>query len=59
MRRLTVGVALAIAVFADVPSGQTPGSRAPVPIFDGRTLDGWEGDLKMFRVEAGAAPSRR
>ena len=25
-----------------------------VSIFDGRTLDGWEGNLKMFRVEDGA-----
>jgi hypothetical protein len=24
------------------------------PIFDGRTLEGWEGELKWFRVEAGA-----
>ncbi len=54
MRRLTVGVALAISVLAGVPVAQTPGSRAPVPIFDGRTLDGWEGNLEMFRLEAGA-----
>jgi len=54
MRILIVGMALAISVLAGVPVAQTPGSRAPVPIFDGRTLDGWEGDLKMFRVEAGA-----
>jgi hypothetical protein len=25
-----------------------------VPLFDGRTLDGWEGNLEMFRVEDGA-----
>lgn len=24
------------------------------PLFDGKTLDGWEGNLKMFRVEDGA-----
>ncbi|MDQ3347235.1 MAG: DUF1080 domain-containing protein [Acidobacteriota bacterium] len=54
MRILIVGMALAITVLAGVPVAQTPGSRGPVPIFDGRTLDGWEGDLKMFRVEAGA-----
>ena len=54
MRRLTVGVALAMSVLVGVPVAQTPRSRAPVPIFDGRTLDGWEGDLEMFRLEAGA-----
>ena len=24
------------------------------PLFDGKSLAGWEGDLKMFRVEDGA-----
>src|SRR5262245_34021938 len=24
------------------------------PLFDGRTLDGWEGDLTIFRVDEGA-----
>ena len=26
---------------------------APVPIFDGKSLDGWEGDAKLWRVEDG------
>jgi hypothetical protein len=26
----------------------------PTALFDGKTLDGWEGDLKIFRVEDGA-----
>lgn len=26
----------------------------PVPIFDGKTFEGWEGDLKIFRIEDGA-----
>src|SRR5690606_38313533 len=26
----------------------------PVSIFDGKTLDGWEGDAKWWRVEDGA-----
>ena len=26
---------------------------APVPIFDGRSLDGWEGDAQLWRVEGG------
>ena len=29
------------------------------PIFDGETLDGWEGNLKYFRVEAGAIVAGR
>ena len=30
-----------------------PGAKA-VPLFNGKTLDGWEGDPKIFRVEDGA-----
>ena len=26
----------------------------PVPLFDGKTLAGWEGDAKTWRVEDGA-----
>src|SRR5438067_7229478 len=26
----------------------------PTALFDGKTLEGWEGDLKVFRVEDGA-----
>lgn len=26
----------------------------PVPIFDGKTFAGWEGDLKIFRIQDGA-----
>ncbi len=29
-------------------------SAEPVPLFDGKTLDGWEGDTKVWRVEDGA-----
>ncbi len=54
MRRLIVGMALAMSIVPGVPSAQTSGPRVPVPIFDGRTLDGWEGDRKIFRLEAGA-----
>src|SRR6266436_4897121 len=32
-------------------SGDDPGFK---PIFDGKTLDGWEGDPKYWRVENGA-----
>jgi len=29
-----------------------------VPIFDGKTLEGWEGDLEIYRVEEGAVVGR-
>ncbi|WP_035605250.1 DUF1080 domain-containing protein [Haloferula sp. BvORR071] len=29
-------------------------SADPVPLFDGKTLEGWEGDTKVWRVEDGA-----
>jgi putative heme-binding domain-containing protein len=28
-------------------------NAAPVPLFDGKSLDGWEGDKKLWRVENG------
>jgi hypothetical protein len=31
---------------------QTPGKA--VPIFDGRTMNGWDGDAKFWRIEEGA-----
>jgi hypothetical protein len=33
---------------------QGPPSPNAKPLFNGKTLDGWEGDPKMFRVEDGA-----
>jgi hypothetical protein len=36
-----------LAAFADAPEGFTP-------LFDGKTLTGWEGNEKMFRIEDGA-----
>ena len=47
-RRLSAGLAFAIAVTlrADPPT--------PQPIFDGRTLGGWEGNAQLWRVEDGA-----
>jgi hypothetical protein len=34
------------------PARDQPGGS--VPLFDGRTFDGWEGDLKIFRIHDGA-----
>lgn len=43
---------LAVAVALPPGSGDQAGIQAkPVAIFDGRTFDGWEGDLKIFRIE--------
>ena len=39
-----------LLLFAFVGS---PLFAAPVPIFDGKSLDGWEGDTKLWRVEDG------
>jgi Domain of Unknown Function (DUF1080) len=30
------------------------GAATPVALFDGKTFNGWEGDLKIFRIEDGA-----
>ena len=30
------------------------GATKPVALFDGKTFNGWEGDLKIFRIEDGA-----
>ena len=35
-------------------SGQTPKGATPVPIFDGKSFTGWEGNLSIFRIEDGA-----
>ena len=47
---------VAVALLASIDAVGTQGARppAPVPLFDGKTLNGWEGDLKIFRVQEGA-----
>jgi len=37
-----------------VAAGQGAEDEGFVPIFDGKTLDGWEGDPRLWRVEDGA-----
>ena len=58
MRRiyLPLGCVLVAALFGSVVSlaKQGPPSAKAVPLFNGKTLDGWEGDPKVFRVEDGA-----
>jgi catechol 2,3-dioxygenase-like lactoylglutathione lyase family enzyme len=45
----------------DAPIGtvSTLGGHAPKPLFDGKTLAGWEGDTQTWRVEDGAIVAGR
>lgn len=56
--RLTVLISclslLAFAVSISIRADEFRPEPGFVPLFDGRTLDGWEGNLKMFRVEDSA-----
>jgi hypothetical protein len=47
-------VALMVVATVAVVAAQKPGSSKPVPIFNGKTLAGWEGDQNIFRVQDGA-----
>ena len=47
-------IALAVSLPFGSPNDQAGREPKPVAIFDGRTFDGWEGDLKIFRIEEGA-----
>jgi hypothetical protein len=47
MRRLIPSAFAVLALASACPA-------APVPLFDGKTLNGWEGDRKTWRVEGGA-----
>jgi hypothetical protein len=51
-RILPIAVALAAVVAGGVSAGQP--SEKPRPIFDGKSFSGWEGNLKLFRIEDGA-----
>jgi 3-keto-disaccharide hydrolase len=46
--RLSIA-ALALSLFAVAAAGQTPPKA--VPIFDGKTFAGWEGDRTIFRIQ--------
>ena len=58
MVRRTVTLVVALAFALGVPgllAGEAaPKGAEPVRIFDGTTLAGWEGNLKVFRIEDGA-----
>ncbi len=46
---------LAVALSLPTAVATEPATHAkPVSLFDGKTFSGWEGDLKVFRIEDGA-----
>src|SRR5262245_2031075 len=47
LRAIAVAIVLSLAAIASADDDFTP-------LFDGKTLDGWEGNEKIFRVEDGA-----
>jgi hypothetical protein len=53
MRTLCRLTALVISLTSVPAAGQAP-SSTPVPLFDGKTFAGWEGNLTIFRIEDGA-----
>lgn len=51
-----VALAVSVALFAAAVHAAEPAviGKTSRPLFDGKSLDGWEGNKKMFRVEDGA-----
>ena len=47
---LTIQLALVLATVS--PAAEK--TAKPVPLFDGKSFEGWEGNLKIFRIEEGA-----
>jgi hypothetical protein len=54
MRTLYVLTAVLVSMAAGLAGVQTPAARQPVPLFDGKTFNGWEGNLDVFRIQDGA-----
>ena len=50
--KIHVLLAFTIAV-TSLHAGPPPPVGKTTPLFDGKTLDGWEGDPKLWRVEDG------
>jgi hypothetical protein len=47
-------IVLIVSLPFDSPNDQATRDAKPVAIFDGKSFAGWEGDLKIFRIEDGA-----
>jgi hypothetical protein len=54
MKSALVGIAIVAAVISLPVDPQTAREQKPRAIFDGRTFEGWEGNLKIFRIEDGS-----
>jgi hypothetical protein len=54
MKPLLSCIALVAAALTVSVDGQATPEQKPVAIFDGKTFEGWEGDLKIFRIEDGS-----
>jgi len=54
MRTLVFYIALVVSGSISLADNQATRDPKPIAIFDGKSFDGWEGDLKIFRVEDGA-----
>ena len=53
--RLVTAFVLAAGAFAAARQAEPPPAlSAPTPLFDGKTLAGWEGNSSIWRVEGGA-----
>jgi Domain of Unknown Function (DUF1080) len=53
--RTNCGLLIALlSISAGGLEAQAPTNAKAAPIFDGKTFAGWEGDLKIFRIEEGA-----
>jgi hypothetical protein len=54
MRQRFALLALACTFVPAFAVAQAPADAKPVALFDGKTFDGWEGNMAIFRVENGA-----
>ena len=54
MRAAPFLFAVLILTASGVPRAQTEAKPRPASIFDGKSFTGWEGNLKVFRVQDGA-----
>lgn len=54
MKSLISVIALVVSLPLGSPSHQGAREPKPVAIFDGKTFEGWEGNLKIFRIEDNA-----
>ncbi len=54
MRILSYLLVTLVSMSSAAIEAQAPATTKPTPIFDGKTLTGWEGNLMIFRVESGA-----